>query len=320
VKTRIEVDRVEEVRSIPLKRVLRVAHDLSDRYRVTDGRKFRLRNFDPADTGRLTDESKADAQTALRTGVQALADLQQMLYATNQWGLLLIFQAMDAAGKDSAIKHVMSGINPQGCQVFTFKQPSDEELDHDYMWRCYRSLPERGRIGIFNRSYYEEVLVVRVHRELLERQRIPRELIGKKIWDQRCADIRGFEDYLSRNGFVIRKFFLNVSYAEQRRRFLERLDNPEKHWKFSSADVREREHWNEYMTAYEMMIRKTASKAAPWYVVPADKKWYTRLIVAAAAIDAMAELNLAYPQVGAKKMRQLAGARKILLGERSRPD
>jgi PPK2 family polyphosphate:nucleotide phosphotransferase len=203
--------------------------------------------------------------------------------------------------------------------VFSFKSPSDEELDHDFMWRCYRSLPERGRIGIFNRSYYEEVLVVRVHRELLERQRIPRELMGKNFWDQRYAHIRGFEDYLSRNGFVIRKFFLNVSYAEQRRRFLERLDNPEKHWKFSSADVREREHWNEYMAAYETMIQNTASEAAPWYVVPADKKWYTRLIVAAAAIDAMASLNLGYPKVSSAKMKELAGAREILLGERRRP-
>jgi PPK2 family polyphosphate:nucleotide phosphotransferase len=319
VKTQIEVQQVEQVRSVPLKRVLRVAHEFAERYRVSDGRKFRLKKFGPADTGRLTDESKADAQTALRTGVQALADLQQMLYAGNQWGLLLIFQAMDAAGKDSAIKHVMSGINPQGCQVFSFKSPSDEELDHDFMWRCYRSLPERGRIGIFNRSYYEEVLVVRVHRELLERQRIPRELMGKNFWDQRYAHIRGFEDYLSRNGFVIRKFFLNVSYAEQRRRFLERLDNPEKHWKFSSADVREREHWNEYMAAYETMIQNTASEAAPWYVVPADKKWYTRLIVAAAAIDAMASLNLGYPKVSSAKMKELAGAREILLGERRRP-
>jgi PPK2 family polyphosphate:nucleotide phosphotransferase len=319
VKTRIEVEQVEEVRSVPLKRVLKVAHDLAKPYRVGDGRKFRLSKFDPADTGPLTSESKADAQTALRTGVQALADLQQMLYASNQWGLLLIFQAMDAAGKDSAIKHVMSGVNPQGCQVFSFKSPSDEELDHDFMWRCYRSLPERGRIGIFNRSYYEEVLVVRVHRELLERQRIPRELVGKKIWDQRYAHIRAFEDYLSRNGFVIRKFFLNVSYAEQRRRFLERLDNPEKHWKFSSADVREREHWNEYMAAYQTMIQNTASEAAPWYVVPADKKWYTRLIVAAAAIDAMASLNLGYPKVGAKQMKELASARKILLDERRGP-
>jgi PPK2 family polyphosphate:nucleotide phosphotransferase len=315
---RIEVDRVKEIRTVPLKRVVNVAHALAEPYRVSGGGRFRLKKFNPADTGRLTSESKEDAQTALRTGVQALADMQQMLYASNRWGLLLIFQAMDAAGKDSAIKHVMSGINPQGCQVFSFKSPSDEELDHDFLWRCHRSLPERGRIGIFNRSYYEEVLVVRVHPEMLERQMIPRELVGKKIWDERLADIRGFEDYLSRNGFVIRKFFLNVSYAEQRRRFLDRLDNHEKHWKFSAADVREREHWNEYMAAYEAMIQKTASKAAPWFVVPADKKWYTRLVVAAAVIDAMASLNLSYPKVGSVQSKELARARKLMLAERRR--
>lgn len=319
VKTRIEIDEVKEIRTVPLKRVLKAAHSLSQPYRVSSGRNFRLRKFNPADTGRLASESKQEAQTALRTGIEALADMQDMLYASARWGLLLIFQAMDAAGKDSAIKHVMSGINPQGCEVHSFKSPSNEELDHDFMWRCFRNLPERGRIGIFNRSYYEEVLVVRVHREILDGQRIPRELVSKKIWRERMADIRNFEDYLSRNGFVIRKFFLNVSYEEQRHRFLDRLDKPEKHWKFSASDVREREHWNEYMAAYEEMIAKTASAAAPWYVVPADKKWYTRLVVAAAVIDAMASLNLGYPKVGASKMKQLAQARKLLLGERRRP-
>jgi PPK2 family polyphosphate:nucleotide phosphotransferase len=319
MKTRIEVARVEEVRSVSLKRILKVAHEFAEPYRVSGGEKFRLRKCDPSDTGRLTSESKEDAQNALRTGVQALADLQEMLYASDRWGLLLIFQAMDAAGKDGAIKHVMSGINPQGCQVFSFKAPSAEELDHDFMWRCYRNLPERGRIGIFNRSYYEEVLVVRVHSDLLARQKIPSELVGKRIWDERLADIRGFEDYLSRNGFVIRKFFLNVSYEEQRRRFLDRLDRPEKHWKFSTSDVREREHWNEYMAAYEDMIRHTASAAAPWYVVPADKKWYTRLVVAAAVIDAMAPLHLGYPKVSAKQRKEIVKARKMLLAEDRRP-
>jgi PPK2 family polyphosphate:nucleotide phosphotransferase len=239
-----------------------------------------------------------------------------MLYAQDRWSLLLIFQAMDAAGKDGAIKHVMSGINPQGCQVVSFKSPSSEDLDHDYLWRCVRQLPERGRIGIFNRSYYEEVLVVKVHPQLLEGQKLPRELVGKHVWSERYQDIRNFERYLSRNGTVVRKFFLNVSRGEQKRRFMERLDDPEKNWKFSASDVRERGHWDDYMDAYEEMIRETATEYAPWYVVPANNKWYTRIIVAAAVIEALASLDLRYPKVGKDKLRELAAARKILMSEK----
>jgi PPK2 family polyphosphate:nucleotide phosphotransferase len=315
---RVEVA-ATKARSVPFKRILKVAHRFSELYRVNNGRKFRLKDFDPGDTGPLTSESKSDAQTGLQTGVQALAELQQMLYADDRWALLIVFQAMDAAGKDSAIKHVMSGVNPQGCQVFSFKSPSDEDLDHDFMWRCHKSMPERGRIGIFNRSYYEEVLVVRVHPEFLARQKLPAALVGKRIWDDRLRDIRDFEGYLARNGVLVRKFFLNVSYEEQRRRFLARLDVPEKHWKFSSADVRERQHWNEYMAAYQEMIRETATRDSPWFVVPADKKWYTRLIVAAAVIDGMASLNLSFPKVSAEKLKELAAARKALLAEKRRP-
>jgi PPK2 family polyphosphate:nucleotide phosphotransferase len=245
--------------------------------------------------------------------VEALSELQERLYAQDRWALLLVFQAMDAAGKDSVIKHVMSGINPQGCQVYSFKKPSDEELDHDYLWRCLRALPERGRIGIFNRSYYEELIVVRVHPEILASQKVPRELVRKDIWKERASDIRAVERYLSNNGIVIRKFFLNVSKKEQKQRFLERLEAPEKHWKFSRADVRERAHWNAYQSAYEDAIRRTATEHAPWYVVPADRKWFTRIVVAAAVIDALASLDLRYPTVGPALKRELARARRELL-------
>jgi PPK2 family polyphosphate:nucleotide phosphotransferase len=238
-----------------------------------------------------------------------------MLYAQNRWSLLLVFQAMDAAGKDSTIKHVMSGVNPQGVQVYAFKQPSAEELDHDYLWRSLRCLPERGRIGIFNRSYYEEVLVVRVHQELLRRQRLPKELVTDDIFDQRLEDIAGLERYLAHNGVLVLKFFLNVSRKEQKRRFLDRLNEPEKHWKFSASDVKERAFWKDYMAAYEKAIRATATKHAPWYVVPADKKWFTRLVVAAAIVDALARLNLRYPEVDDAKKRELAAARKALESE-----
>jgi PPK2 family polyphosphate:nucleotide phosphotransferase len=230
--------------------------------------------------------------------------------------LLLVFQALDAAGKDGTIKHVMSGVNPQGCQVFSFKQPSSEELDHDFMWRCVRNLPERGRIGIFNRSYYEEVLVVRVHPEILERQKLPPVVVGKEIWDERLADIAHFEAYASRQGIKVLKFFLHVSRNEQKKRFLERLDEPEKNWKFSASDVQERKFWSDYMHAFEEAIRATASKHAPWFVVPADNKWFTRLVVAAAIVDAMENLNLAYPKVDAAKRKQLAAARVALSRER----
>jgi PPK2 family polyphosphate:nucleotide phosphotransferase len=284
-------------------------------YRVVRGKGFRLKDFDAADTGGLGSEQKPQAKELLAQGVKWLAEEQDKLYAQSRCSLLLIFQAMDAAGKDSTIKHVMSGVNPQGCQVFSFKQPSPEELDHDFLWRTTRCLPERGRIGIFNRSYYEEVLVVRVHPELLERQQLPAELVTKHIWDERLADIAAFEHYLARNGVGILKFFLNVSRREQKRRFLERLNVPEKNWKFSAADVKERSHWNDYMKAYEAAIRATATKHAPWFVVPADNKWYTRLVVAAAIVDALERQGLAYPQIDAAKRRELSAAHAALLKE-----
>jgi len=289
-----------------------MARKLAEPYRVTDGRRFRLKDFDPADTAGLGSEAKPQAREALQAGARALAGLQDMLYAQDRWAVLLIFQAMDAAGKDGAIKHVMSGVNPQGCQVASFKAPSDEELDHDYLWRCSRRLPERGHIGIFNRSYYEEVLVVRVHPELLEREKLPPSLVTKDVFSRRFRDIRAFERYLGDNGIVIRKFFLHLSRKEQKRRFLERVENPEKSWKFSSADLAERGYWKEYMKAYEEMIRETATEEAPWYVVPADNKWFTRVVVAAAVIDTLASLDLGYPQVGPEKRRELAEVRRAL--------
>ena len=288
--------------------------DLADHFRVGGGRKFKLRDFDPGDTLGL-DTSKREARELLERGIEILAEQQDKLYAQDRWGVLLIFQAMDAAGKDGVIKHVMSGVNPQGCEVHAFKAPSAEELDHDFMWRTTRLLPQRGRIGIFNRSYYEEVLVVRVHQELLARQKLPPELATKQIWSQRFDDIVAFERYLCRNGYLVRKFFLNVSRAEQKKRFLERIEQPEKNWKFSAADVAERQHWGEYMDAYEDMIRHTATKQAPWYVVPADNKWFTRLVVAAAVIDALESLDLAYPKLGGEARKQLAAARAHLLNE-----
>ncbi|HUG97816.1 MAG TPA: polyphosphate kinase 2 family protein [Gammaproteobacteria bacterium] len=288
---------------------------LLDPYCITKGSKFRLKDVDPADTGRLHSESKSEAKRLLAEGVRWLAEEQERLYAQDRWGVLLIFQAMDAAGKDSTIKHVMSGVNPQGVQVHSFKQPSAEELDHDFLWRCARLLPERGRIGIFNRSYYEEVLVVRVPRELLARQKIPDGLVGKRIWRERFEDIRAFESYLAGNGYLILKFFLHISRHEQKQRFLERLDTPDKHWKFSAADVGERRHWDDYQSAYEDMIRNTAARHAPWYVVPADNKWYTRMVVAAAIVDAMDRLNLQYPRTDAARRKTLAAARRSLLAE-----
>jgi PPK2 family polyphosphate:nucleotide phosphotransferase len=286
-------------------------------FRVTRGRQFRLRDYDPDDTLRYGSEDKPRAQEALRRGVEHLAALQDMLYAQDRWSVLLIFQAMDAAGKDGAIKHVLSGVNPQGCQVTSFKAPSHEELDHDYMWRCMKALPERGRIGIFNRSYYEEVLIVRVHEELLANQKLPAKLVDRKIWKQRYQDIRSIERYLARNGTLILKFFLNISKGEQKNRFLERLENPDKNWKFSLADANEREHWNQYMGAYEDMIRNTAIAHAPWYVVPANNKWFTRVVVAAAIIDGLWSLNLRYPTVTATKKKELAAARAQLTGARA---
>ena len=284
-------------------------------YRIADGRSFRLEDVDPADTGPLSREDKPRAQEALADGIAAMADLQDRLYASDRWSLLLIFQAMDAAGKDGAIKHVMSGLNPQGCQVASFKQPSAEELDHDFLWRCQRHLPERGRIGIFNRSYYEEVLVVRVHPEWLEQQRLPPERVGRHIWKERFKDIRAFERHLARSGTVVRKFFLHVSADEQKRRFLERIDHPAKNWKFSASDLRERGRRKEYLAAYEDMIRHTATPESPWYVVPADNKWFTRVVVASAIIDALRALDLRYPEVSPAQQRDLRAARRALMAE-----
>ncbi len=287
-------------------------------YRVTKGGKFRLKDIHPHDTGGIESELKQEAKDLLQQAIGQLSELQEKLYAQDHWAVLLVFQAMDAAGKDSTIKHVLSGVNPQGCEVYSFKSPSDEDLDHDFLWRTSRRVPERGRIGIFNRSYYEEVLVVRAHPDLLLRQRIPRRLITKDIWHERFEDINNFERYLARNGVVVRKFFLHVSKEEQKRRFLSRLDEPEKNWKFSLADARERQYWNDYMEAYEDMIRRTSSRQAPWFVVPADNKWFTRLVVSAAIIDALQRLDLAFPKIDARRREELAAARAALTGEKRR--
>jgi PPK2 family polyphosphate:nucleotide phosphotransferase len=299
---------------MPRKEILDRTQRYTTPFRITNGKRFALKNFDPGATCGLTD--KREASKLLRQGTDWLAQEQQMLYAQDRWSLLLVFQAMDAAGKDSTIKHVMSGVNPQGCQVFSFKQPSQEELGHDFMWRYFKCLPERGRIGIFNRSYYEEVLVVRVHEEILKRQKIPKPLVGKHIWDERLADIAHFEDYITRQGVVILKFFLNVSREEQKKRFLKRLDTPEKNWKFSTSDVHERNFWDNYMCAYEDAIRASASERAPWFVVPADNKWFTRLVVAAAIVEAVEQLDLTYPKVDAAKKKELAAMRAALVHEK----
>jgi PPK2 family polyphosphate:nucleotide phosphotransferase len=297
-------------------RMIKLARQLSRAYRVDGRDRFRLKDHDPGDTGDFDSEDKVRAQEALEAGVEALAEMQDVLYAQDHWAVLLIFQAMDAAGKDSAIKHVMSGVNPQGCEVYSFKQPSALELDHDYLWRTHYRAPQRGHIGIFNRSYYEEVLAVRVHPEILEAQRLPPRLVGKKLWEERYEDIRTFERYLGRNGVVIRKFYLHVSREEQKRRFLERLDRPEKNWKFSLADVRERAHWKDYMAAYEAAIRETATPEAPWYVVPADNKWFTRLVVAGVIVETLASLDLHYPKLSDEQLERLAEARRLLLAEK----
>ncbi len=278
--------------------IIPTAADLAGRYRITNGSRFRLKDIDPADQwGRRL---KPIADEMLKQGRKRMAELQERLFAQDRWSILLIFQAMDAAGKDGTIKHVMSGVNPQGCDVHAFKAPSSEELDHDFLWRTNRRLPRRGHIGIFNRSYYEETLVVRVHQNILARQQLPSELVTKNIWRERFEDINAYERYLSRQGVIVRKFFLHVSKDEQRRRFLERLDEPEKHWKFSTADVGERAHFASYMTAYEDMIKHTATDVAPWYVVPADRKWFTRVVVSAAIIDAIQSLDPRFPEVDAK--------------------
>jgi PPK2 family polyphosphate:nucleotide phosphotransferase len=299
-----------------IKEIIKNASELARPFRISKGKNFRLKDVDPDDTLEFTKEAdKPRAKEALAMGVTALAELQEQLYAQDKWAVLLIFQAMDAAGKDGAIKHVMSGVNPQGCQVNSFKSPSAEDLDHDYLWRCMKHLPNRGQIGIFNRSYYEEVLVVRIHPEFLAKQKMPPKLVGKKIWEERFEDIRNFEQYLARNGVVVRKFFLHVSKKEQKRRFLERIDDPLKNWKFSSNDANERDFWDDYMEAYEQMIQETATKDAPWYVVPADNKWFTRVVVAAAVIETLASLDLAYPKVDEGKLKELAAAKKKLLSK-----
>src|SRR5881398_3324411 len=298
------------------KEIIKRAREVANPFRISKGKDFRLKDVDPDDTLEFTKEAdKPRAKEALAMGVTALAELQDQLYAQDKWAVLLIFQAMDAAGKDGAIKHFMSGVNPQGCQVNSFKSPSAEDLDHDYLWRCMKSLPNRGHIGIFNRSYYEEVLVVRVHPEFLNKQRVPPKLTGKNIWEDRFEDIRNFEQYLARNGVIVRKFFLHVSKKEQKRRFLDRIEDSQKNWKFSSNDANERDFWDSYMEANEEMIQETATKEAPWYVVPADNKWFTRVVVAAAVIEALADLDLEYPEVGEDKLKELATAKKKLLSK-----
>jgi len=295
-------------------KLAKTSRKLAEPYRIAEAERFRLKDFDPADTGKL--HSKDAATEMLDDGVKLLSRMQEKLYAQDRWSLLIVMQAMDAAGKDGAIKHVMSGVNPQGCDVHSFKAPSPEELDHDYLWRAHKAVPERGKIGIFNRSYYEEVLVVRVHEHLLAAQRIPESLVTKNIWEERFEDIRRFERYLARNGVVVVKFFLHLSRKEQKKRFLERLDDSKKNWKFSMADVKERGFWKDYQAAYDEMIRNTATRHAPWYVVPADNKWYTRLVVASAIIDTLDGLNLRFPDADAEVKKELQKVRAGLLAEK----
>jgi PPK2 family polyphosphate:nucleotide phosphotransferase len=300
---------------VPRKEILDRFHKYVEPFCITNGKGFRLKDFDPGGTCGLNLD-KAEAAKLLKLGTSWLVEEQSMLYAQDRRSVLLVFQAIDAAGKDSTIRHVMSGVNPQGCQVFSFKQPSSEDLSHDFLWRYVTRLPERGRIGIFNRSYYEEVLVVRVHQEILKRQKLPSSLIGKRIWNERLADIAHFEDYLARQGTTVLKFFLHVSRKEQKKRFMKRLDTPDKHWKFSSSDVHERKFWDDYMQAFEKTIQATASANAPWFVIPADNKWFTRLAVAAAIVEAMENLDLSYPTVDAAKKKELAAARAELANEK----
>ena len=293
---------------------LKQARKYSEAYRVINGAKFRLKQVDPDDTLDFDPDEKGQAGETLAEGVELLKELQDKLYAQDRWAILIIFQAMDAAGKDSAIKHVMSGVNPQGCEVSSFKAPPAEELDHDFLWRCAKRLPERGRIGIFNRSYYEETLVVRVHENFLAAQKLPTEIETKDLWLQRFEAICNFERYLTNNGVVVLKFFLHVSKEEQQKRFLARIDDPAKNWKFSINDVHEREHWDEYMHAYEETIKHTATKYAPWYVVPADHKWFTRLVVAAAIVETLNGLDLEYPSLSKEELKGLDAAKQALLG------
>lgn len=305
-----------DISALSKKELIEQAKKFSNQYCVGNGDKFRLDDYKTSANFDLGPEDKPLVKKTLQLGVAALAAMQDILYAQDKWSLLLIFQAMDAAGKDGAIKHVMSGVNPQGCQVFSFKAPSAEDMDHDFLWRCMKHLPERGRIGIFNRSYYEEVLVVRVHEQILEGQKLPKKLVSKNIWKERFKDIRNFEEYLGRNGIVVIKFFLNLSKDEQKKRFIERVDNPDKNWKFSAADARERGHWKEYMNAYEDMIKNTSTEKSPWYVVPADKKSYARIVIVSAILHALDEMDLEYPKVSKEKMKELQDIKKALLAEK----
>ncbi|MDQ2870382.1 MAG: polyphosphate kinase 2 family protein [Acidobacteriota bacterium] len=283
------------------------------RYRVDNGKRFRLKDTDPDDTGGL-DIDKEEARRMLAEGVEQLAELQSKLFAQDRWAVLLVFQAMDAAGKDSTIQHVFSGVNPQGCQVTSFKEPSSEEIDHDFLWRVAKALPERGRIGIFNRSHYEEVLIVRVHPEILRGQKLPSDCLDEDIWEERFEDINAFERHLRRSGTIVLKFFLHVSLEEQKKRFLARIERPEKNWKFSLGDVKERALWKDYMHAYEEAIRATSTKWAPWHVVPADHKWFARLVVAGTIVDALEQLDVAYPKLDPAQKKELAQARRALMG------
>lgn len=305
----------EEVAELEGKDLLQRAKKFSKKFRVTDGKGFNLKDYDPKEDGGIGPEDKPLAKQTLQNGVEILAKMQDTLYAQDKWSLLLVFQAMDAAGKDGAIKHVMSGVNPQGCDVHSFKAPNSEELDHDYLWRCMKVLPNRGHIGIFNRSYYEEVLVVRVHEELLKYQKLPEDLVTKDIWDERFQDIRNFEKYLNRNGILVVKFFLNVSKGEQKKRFLERINTPDKNWKFSASDAKERKYWKDYMNAYEDAIKNTATETSPWYVVPADNKSFARIVVASAIIHALDSMDLKYPKVDKAKLAELAAVKEQLESE-----
>ncbi len=305
-----------ELNNLSKKELIKKAKNFSKQYCVGKGDDFRLKDYETKASFNLGPEGKPLVKETLQIGVDALAAMQDILYAQDKWSLLIIFQAMDAAGKDGAIKHVMSGVNPQGCQVSSFKAPSSEDLDHDYLWRCQKHLPERGRIGIFNRSYYEEVLVVRVHEQILMNQKLPEKLITKDIWEDRFQDIRNFEKYLNRNGTVVIKFFLNVSKDEQKERFIERVDDPDKNWKFSTGDVKERQYWDDYMHAYEELIKNTSTEKSPWYVIPADNKSYARIAIASAIITALDELDLEYPTVSDEKIAELQAVKKALLEEK----
>jgi PPK2 family polyphosphate:nucleotide phosphotransferase len=309
-------EKMNELNQLSKKELIKKAKQFSKLYCVGDGDGFKLKNYETKASFNLGSEEKSLVKETLEMGVEALAAMQEILYAQDKWSVLLIFQAMDAAGKDGAIKHVMSGVNPQGCQVFSFKAPSSEDLDHDFLWRCQKHLPERGRIGIFNRSYYEEVLVVRVHEQILQNQKLAKKLITKNIWEDRFEDIRNFEKYLNRNGTIVVKFFLNVSKKEQKKRFIERVDNPEKNWKFSAADAKERGYWDDYMHAYEELIKNTSTKKSPWYVIPADDKPYARIAIASAVINAMDELDLEYPKVSEAKIAELQAVKQALLDEK----